>query len=114
VRFFTEDGAYLIDRVSLKTELKEAIAPVYYFEINETRYGRVQNDTLDVIMRIKFVDDDETKRADIIINGHKTYLNTRDAEYSKDVSPYAVKDTNYIRIEPETTLYVVELMVELE
>ncbi|MCP3681167.1 MAG: hypothetical protein GY861_00615 [bacterium] len=113
IKFFSEAGSYLVDQIFIKTELEEPITPIYYFELNDSQYGYVQNETLELMLDLKFADDDEDKRADLSINGHKTYVDTREDTYSKDISVYAEEDNNYVRIEPKTTLHLVEIKVEL-
>jgi hypothetical protein len=114
IKFFAEKGSYLIDQVFVKTELKEPIFPIFFFEVNETQYPLVKNKSLDAVLAIEFVDDDERKAATLNINNLKTFLDTREAEFNKTINTYIVEGTNFIRIQPETTLPIVNLKVELK
>ncbi|MBN2454304.1 hypothetical protein JXB11_02035 [Candidatus Woesearchaeota archaeon] len=114
LRFFAEKGSYLLDQIFVKTELKEPIYPIYFFEVNETQYTLVKNRTLDAELTIKFVDDDERKAATLNINNLRTSLDTKEDEFNKSINTYIVEDSNFIRIEPETNLPISSLKIELK
>lgn len=114
VKLITEKGTYLIDRVFVKTKLKEAIKPIYYFEINQTTKREIANKTKEAVLKIKFVDDKEEKLGIVNVNGHRISFDTRTRpEYTKDISSNIEEGNNYIQIEPQVTLNIVEIRVEL-
>jgi len=80
VIFKTSEGNYLVDLISVKTELKESPSVVYYFEIEEEDYEDIVDDLVDVELSIVFVDSVVSKEADIFINGRRTRLSTWEGE----------------------------------
>ncbi|MBI2141241.1 hypothetical protein HYU16_02345 [Candidatus Woesearchaeota archaeon] len=114
LKFVAEKGTYLLDRILLRTKLKEPIFPVYFFTTNSTVFRRIENNTINSSLSIRFVDDKERKTATLEINDQKTRLDTRAANYSKNIDSFLVEGSNFIRIVPETTLNIVELKVILD
>lgn len=114
MKFFAEKGTYLVDQVVVKTELREPIYPVYFFEVNETRYSLVQNETLTAVLTMRFVDDKLKKAATLNINNLKVFMDTNSDRYNKTIDSFLVEGSNFIRIEPETNLPIINLKVELK
>lgn len=114
----TVEGAkevtYLLDRVLLRTKLKEPIYPIYFFSLNNTVLRRIENNTVNSTLGVTFLDDKERKTATIEINNQKTRVDTRQANYSKNVDSFLVAGTNFLRIVPETTLNIIELRLVLD
>ncbi|MBI3036327.1 hypothetical protein HYY73_01020 [Candidatus Woesearchaeota archaeon] len=113
-RFVAEKGTYLLDRLLLRTKLKEPIFPLYFFSINSSTFRRIENNTVNSTLAIMFVDDKERKVANLEINNQKTRIDTKSANYSKNIDSFLVAGTNYIRLVPETTLNIVELKLKLD
>ncbi len=113
-KFVAEKGTYLLDQVILRTRLKEPIFPIYFFSINSTTFRRIDNNTINSTLSLSFIDDKERKTATIEINNQKTRLDTRAANYSKNVDSFLIAGTNFLRIVPETTLSVIELKLSLD
>lgn len=107
--FRTNDGNYLIDLIKITTQMKDAVHPIYYFDIDEDDY----EDYLDeeVLLRVTFVDDLETKEGKFIINGRETGLFQDERVYEKDITDYLVEGNNAIKIVPESRLEIVKLEV---
>ena len=112
--FKTDKGSYLIEQIKVQTSLKELIYPTYYFEINETAFEKIENDTYDVKLTLEFVDDKKDKIMNLNINNRMVYVDTDEAEYYKNIDDYAKEGNNFIKIEPLSMLDIVELKVELE
>jgi len=123
VIFKTSKGSYLIDQIAVKTKLKEAKAATYYFKINSTDYENIQDDKVIPKLKIYFVEEEEDRDAKIIIAG-KTHKCTYDLDQIKDeediyyywvgINDCIDEGQNYVNIEPEEVLNIVELRVELE
>ncbi len=113
LRFSTEKGTFLIDRVIVRTHLKEAVKPIFFFEVSPQNMKKIRNDT-QAILTLSFVDDGEEKMGVINVNGHKTSFDTRKPVFTKDISSMLQEGNNYVQIEPKVTLNVVELRVELK
>ncbi len=109
--FSTNKGAYLIDQVSVKSELKELTFPTYYFEVSDSRYASIRGGRSRVTLRMKFADAVETKKAEIFINGYSRGFTTKERVYELEIGPYISKGNNVVEIKPLTTLDVVDLEV---
>jgi hypothetical protein len=114
LRFYAEQGTYLIDQIVVKTELREPIFPVYFFEVNSTRLTLVKNNTLKAELTMTFVNDGLRKAATLNINNMKTFMDSSSDKYNKTINAFIVEDSNFIRIEPETNLGIIKLKVELK
>src|SRR3989338_5730785 len=114
LRFVSEEGNYLIDQIFVKTKLRKPIFPVYFFDINDTQFERIENNTLNASVILKFIDDGERKNAVIELNSHRISVNTRGGSFSKNIDAFMIEGSNSIRITPEKTLHVLELKVELD
>ena len=111
--FKTNQGSYIIDHIKVVTELKDVIYPFYYFDINKSVFKELEDGALDIELTMLFFDDSEYKKAKIYVNGHKTYMNTYDAEWTKNINNYVMEGSNGIKIEPDgTVLDVIGLKVE--
>ncbi len=113
-RFVAEQGTYLLDRVLLRTKLKSPIFPLYFFSLNDTVFRRIENNTINSTLSLRFIDDKERKTATVEINSQKTMVDTRQANYSKNVDSFLVAGTNFLRIVPETTINLVSLKLVLD
>lgn len=110
--FSTTEGRYFIDYITIKSKLREIAYPLYYFELDEDNMDDINAGDANVTLEMEFVNGDD-KRADIIINGHKTYLDTDDSEYEKVIDVFLEEGNNYIQIRPKTVLNIVDLKVAL-
>lgn len=113
-RFVAEKGTYLLDQVLLRTRLKEPIFPIYFFSINSSTFRRIDNNSVNSTLSLAFVDDKERKTATLEINSQKTRIDTRSANFSKNVDSFLIAGTNFLRLVPETTLSIIELKLSLD
>ncbi len=113
-RFVAEQGTYMLDRLNLRTKLKEPIFPIYFFSLNSSVFRRIENNTINSTLSLRFIDDKERKTATVEMNSQKTTVDTRQANYSKNVDSFLVAGTNYLRIVPETTINLVSLKLVLD
>ncbi|MBU0667245.1 MAG: hypothetical protein ABIC91_02910 [Nanoarchaeota archaeon] len=114
--FLTSKGSYLIDRVSVSTQLKELNYPVYYFDMDEDLFdedGEKLKEDYNIMLRLSFVDNEE-KRAEIKINGIRTNLRTDELEYEREIDWYVLSGSNSIEIIPQTLLEIREMLIEVE
>ncbi len=112
--FRIEEGKYLIDQIFIKTQLRKPISQVYFFDMNRTQFKKVENDTINASISLRFIDDKEKHTGVIDINAHKIFFNTIQSNFSKGIDQFVVEGSNSVRIEPETTLSITELKVELD
>ena len=114
VTFKTNKGKYLIDQVSITTKLKDITFPSYYFSIENSDFSDITNNKDDVNMTITFIDNQQTKRGKIYINGRTLSLNTNKAKFSQNLDGYVEDGQNGIRIEPDNTILdIIELRIDL-
>ncbi len=122
LEFSTEQGSYLIDNLEVRTHLKEQIYPVYYFELDRDLFRIVDeknpeddvlDDDYDVILTLRFPDN-EDKRADIYVNGHKFSLNTDSTIFERNIDSYVFHGTNSIEIIPKIRMDVQQLRVDVK
>ncbi len=114
LEFKTDKGQYLIDRIVVKTELKEAPSYVQYFELSENQMGKIEDKEMDLNLTLVFVDKETEKEADIIINGKKSYMPlTKEISFSKKINEYVEEGTNSLKIIPKKTIDLKDLKVEL-
>ncbi|MBD3354631.1 hypothetical protein GF361_01440 [Candidatus Woesearchaeota archaeon] len=114
LKFFTNKGRYLIDNIMLNSELKEAVAPVYYFEIERDDFEEIEENGTEAVLYIEFVDDVSEKVADITINNRLIRLDQTEVEFNQTISKWVDLGNNAFKIEPEEVLDIVELKVSLE
>ena len=112
--FKTDKGHYLIDRILIRTDLKETPSYVYYFDLTQEQLEDIEDDDKDVNLTFTFVDDEELKEATLYINGRKTNIpRTYDLTWSKNIDSYVKEGSNSLKIKPEVTMEVAELRVEI-
>jgi len=112
--FRTNKGSYSIEQVKLSFTQKDTPEAVYYFEVNSTTYEDIQDNDYDATLKINFVDDEQTKRADINMNDHLVRIDQEEKTYEKNVDAWIEEDNNFIKITPKTTLDIVDIKVQLE
>ncbi len=113
ISFSSETGAISIDNIRVHSEVDQPTFPIYYFELNQSNFRKVENNQKNVRLTMKFAGD-KTKRGTININNRKLSFNQDTNAYSKDISQYVIEDNNFIQIIPEQTLDVLEMRVRLE
>ncbi|MDD5087018.1 MAG: hypothetical protein PHV16_04665 [Candidatus Nanoarchaeia archaeon] len=94
--FKTAEGSYRLDNIRIDTSLKEITYPTYYFEINESLYKKIQDDTYDVKLSLEFVDDKRDKNMDININNRMSTIDTKEAKYYKNIDRDLKQGNNFI------------------
>ncbi len=112
ISFRTEKGSYRVELIKIITELKDIKTFLAYFEVNTSVYNDIKAGKKDAILEIRFVDDRETKKAQININGHLTQLDQTGAYYSRKVGSWMEQGArNYFEITPESLLKIVEMKI---
>jgi hypothetical protein len=112
--FKTNKGSYSVEQIELDFREKDIPEAVYYFEVNSTTFEDIVDDEYDSFIRIKFVDDVNTKRLDLNINDHLARIDQEKKTYEKNIDSWIEEDNNFIKITPKTTLEIVEVRIELE
>jgi hypothetical protein len=113
IRFRTEKGHYLMDRIAVKTELTEPEQYVWFFQLSNDEYNSVLNGSIDLNMTAEFVDD-SYKEGYFVINGYENGFGSKKTEESWIIDPYVKKGGNTIRLDPSNNMYITELTVVTE
>jgi len=114
LEFVATEGSYFVDRVSVRTELKELLYPVYYFELDEDVFDDDElKDEFNVTLRLRFVNE-EDKRLEYLINGRRKHIRTDELTYTTILDDYVVPETNSLEIIPRTVVDIAELLVTLD
>lgn len=114
ITFSTTAGNYVLDQIKVQSYLKEYTHPTYYFNVDNELYEDIQDDDQDINLIMKFADNIARKNMRIVVNSKTLYLDGKDQEYEWDISDYVINGNNAVRIEPLTTIDIVDLTVELE
>ncbi len=117
--FKTEKGYYLIDQIRVKTELKDQIFPVYYFDLDEEyfeddTYGNpeLKEKYYDVNVTIRFVNND-WKNLKLWINGFQRQISSHEIVYELNLDSFVVPKSNSIELIPVSEdISVAEIKVE--
>ncbi len=112
--FRTSKGAYLIDHISVTSELKEISNPTYYFEIQPAIFDEVVSGRAHLGLYFEFSNDIDQKRADIYVNGNPRAMDTRDRIWRLGIDPFINEGNNVIEIRPRSTLDIVNMRVALD
>jgi len=110
--FKTNKGSYSIEQIKLSFTEKDTPEAVYYFEVNSTTFEDIED--YDAFLRIEFVDDDNTKRADLNVNDHLVSIDQDKKDYERNIDNWIEEGNNFVKLTPKTTLDIVELKVEME
>jgi len=111
---FSGEGKYLIDRINVETKLKKPRDFSYDFQINESIFKEIQLSKTKSNLTFTFIDDNEDKEAQLILNGHKLVLSTSGNSYSRLVDPFLKQDFNYLKIIPKKQMFVPEIKLTIK
>ncbi len=111
---FSGEGKYLIDRISLETKLKKPRDFSYDFQINESIFREIQLSKTKSNLTFTFIDDNEDKEAQLILNGHKLVVSTSSSSYSRLVDPFLKQGFNYLKIIPKKKMFVPEIRLNIK
>ncbi len=112
--FHTERGSYLLTGILVKTELEEVDFPTYFFDVSEELAEDAENGNVQVVLQLDFVDPEERKFGELILNGRQRAFDTTEARLSLDISDDIVEGTNSVKLQPRKTIEVRQLAVRVE
>src|SRR3989338_731660 len=110
VIFRAGKGEYRIEQIKVETKLEAVQSYIQYFQI-DTEADALLKQGKKVYAEIAFVDDGQSKRAELSINGHLTFIDQRNALYRQAITGFVTPGNNYVELRPETTLNINELRV---
>lgn len=114
VVFKTGRGSYSVEQIAMELEYEETVSKTYFFEINQTLYDDIIEENEEVVLRMEFTEDDEDKRGVLDVNGHLRSFDQEERDFSEEITRFIEEGNNFVRIQPETELNIVELLVEIE
>jgi hypothetical protein len=118
VVFRTNKGSYSVEQISVNVDYEKTRAKTYFFELNDTFFEEIRDSNDPVTLTLEFVDDNQNKEGTIDVNGRirsfdqQIKKDNTDKFLSMDIKGFIQRGNNYVRIEPETELNIVELKVE--
>jgi len=112
--FKTNKGSYSVEQIKIDFEEEEVEKKVYFFEVNQSAIDEIEDRDKDAILRLEFVDDEETKRADINVNNHFITLDDDERIFTKNINDFIKEGNNFVEIRPRTRLDLVEIRIDLE
>ena len=112
--FRSSKGSYGIEQIRLDIDFKKTRSAVYFFELNESDFINVTANRKDVVLAMRFVDDKETKAADVSVNGHKFRIDQEKPLFTRNIDGFVESGNNFVEIIPKETLHIVELNVTIK
>ena len=117
--FKTNKGSYSVEQIKVEFEEKELKTNVYFFEVNQSIIDDIEDEEIDIVLTIEFVDDEKNKRADLNINDRFSTIDQEERFFTKtlnddDDPDFIEEGNNFIEIRPRTMLDIVELKVEVQ
>jgi len=106
-------ASYDIDQILFKLNLKQPSNPTYFFTLSESQARAIIAGNNKILLKFLFTDLSQ-KTAEIYVNGHLTYIDTKAINATKDVSAFVKEGNNGLKLVPTTNLEVTDLSVTLE
>lgn len=113
VRFRTEKGHYLLDRIMVKTELTEPEEYIWFFDLNYDESDAASKNQIKINLSIEFADD-SYKDGFVVINGHQTGFSSRKLKEEWVINPYVRRGGNTIKLDPKNNMFITDLRVFIE
>ena len=112
LEFYSDKGSYIIDQFKIRTDLKEPIFPVYYFEIDSDEMEVIEDGDVGLNLTIDFVEkDDDYNQVEISINNRKISIDTL-RTYNEGIENFIEEDNNFIRVSPvQGTIDIVNMRI---
>ncbi|HLD06494.1 MAG TPA: hypothetical protein VJC16_03095 [Candidatus Nanoarchaeia archaeon] len=118
VTFRTSKGTYLIDQVRVNTQLKDTKSVTQFFLANQTDIDFFVPGKKNLFLQVDFVDDNERKEGVLDLNGKCKYsFNQLSPVFKTQIRndlECIKKGSNYLDIQPEATLSIVEAKIFFE
>ncbi|MBN2881697.1 hypothetical protein JXM83_06630 [Candidatus Woesearchaeota archaeon] len=112
ISFKAKDGRFIFDTLMLETNLKDNIYPTYFFDVSDDDYYVINNfdDEVDLNMTFTFINNQDYKELQAVLNGHTISVNTRDRTYIIEVNPIDILEgTNVLELRPKDSMTIVKV-----
>jgi hypothetical protein len=114
ISFQIDRGSYRIEQVRLRTTLKPVQSYIQYFDVKQSLYNDVLDNKRKVILKLEFVNDGQSKRADVSVNGKLMSLDQKTNVFERDVSAAVREGNNYLEIRPLSEMNIVRVEARVE
>lgn len=109
LRYEIDKGDYILDPISVNTEIKGADLLKYDFFLDSDEFDDVWNGKRKAKLYLQF-SEEVKKNLRFDINGESVRLSTSDLVWERDISGNVREGTNFIRIVPVTEDYDIDLL----
>ncbi len=114
IYFQIDRGSYRIEQVRVRSTLKPVQSYIQYFDVKQSLYNDVLDKKRKVILKIEFVNDGLSKRADVSVNGKLLSLDQKTNVFERDVSTAMREGNNYLEIRPLSEMNIVRVEARVE
>lgn len=115
VGFKTEQGTYLVDRIKVKTDLKEKREPKFYVYIDEDQWEDISDSDYIANLTMEFVVDDEYVNMKLEVNNRDIGIYQRDEEFTQTIDSYLEEGNNVIKLSvDDDSVDVLKLAIKIE
>ncbi|MBS3119980.1 hypothetical protein J4475_04110 [Candidatus Woesearchaeota archaeon] len=112
LEFESTGGNYEISHVTVQTKLRKQQLPVYFFTISDAQARNISSNNVNATLFLEFTDGTESKVADVSINGYLIRVDTKGMVYYKRINQFLESGNNFVKIDPKTSLDIVEVRVQ--
>jgi hypothetical protein len=115
LRFKTEKGHYLLDRITVKTELTEPEQYIWFFQLSDAEYKEAEEKDIKINLSVEFADD-SYKEGYFLVNGYETaFFSTKSLSDSIIISPiFLRRGGNTVKLNPKNNMFITDLRVVVE
>jgi len=111
IEIILSSGSASVEQIRIKTLLGETRSFMDYFNVNSKMYDQIFRGMRDVMLSVKFVDDNRLKNARLNINGRLYMIDQRTPNYKVDITDDIEEGNNYIELTPLTELNIIKLEI---
>ncbi|MFT4313365.1 MAG: hypothetical protein ACMXYA_03070 [Candidatus Woesearchaeota archaeon] len=117
--FETSDGAYTIDVVRVRTQLDQDEGVTHFFELDTDFFTSSSANAsikseYEGFIDIQFVDDGRRKQAELLVNGVRVGVDTRQDVFTRRIGEFLQPRNNYIQVIPLNDFSLVQTTVRIE
>jgi len=112
--FRIEEGSFRIEQIRVRNTVKPVKNYIDFFSVSPTLYTALLDGRGHIVLRIEFVEDGQTKQAELNLNGQLDAINQREATYETEITNVIREGNNYLEIRPITELNIARIEVRVE
>ncbi len=112
--FSIDAGDFRFTDIEVEAEQEEKVFPTYNFVVDDDQIKDLEDDDVDAILKMSFLDDRKRKEAQIFLNGNRLFLDTTGSIHTKDISSFLEEGSNELKIIPVSQFEILNLEIRLE